>query len=103
MRLSGKVAVVTGAASGIGRAAALRFVAEGARVAAIDLNERAVRDALGDDVLAIGADVTDAKAVDSAIALIRTTFGAIDALAHFAGITRDAMTSKMTLEAWERS
>lgn len=101
MRLSGKIAIVTGAASGIGRATALRFAAEGARVVAIDLDERAVRDAVGVQALALGADVADEGAVAAAVARTKETYGRIDVLAHYAGITRDAMSWKMDLDAWE--
>lgn len=101
MRLEGKVAIVTGAASGIGRATAARFAAEGARVTAIDLDERAVHEALGKHVLALGADVANPAAVASAIAQTKSAFGRIDVLAHYAGITRDAMSWKMELDAWE--
>lgn len=101
MRLSGKVAVVTGAASGIGRATARRFLAEGARVAAIDLDEASIQKGIEGDVVAIAADVADQADVASAVARVVATFGKIDVLAHFAGITRDAMAAKMDVDAWD--
>lgn len=101
MRLSGKVAIVTGAASGIGRATAQRFAAEGARVAAIDLDEALLQRGLDGDVLAIAADVANETDVSNAVARVKATFGKIDVLAHFAGITRDAMASKMNVDAWD--
>jgi len=101
VKLSGKVALVTGAASGIGRATARRFLEEGARVAALDLDERSVRAGLDGEVLALAADVADAAGVASAVSRVKATFGTIDVLAHFAGITRDAMASKLDLDAWE--
>lgn len=101
MRLSDKVAIVTGAASGIGRATARRFLAEGARVAAIDLDEASTAKGIEGDVLAIAADVADEADVSAAVARVKATFGKIDVLAHFAGVTRDAMASKMDLDAWE--
>lgn len=101
MKLSGKVAVVTGAGSGIGRATARRFVAEGARVGAIDLDEASIEKSAGGELLPIAADVADETDVASAVSRVKATFGKIDVLAHFAGITRDSMASKMDLEAWE--
>ena len=101
MKLERKVAIVTGAASGIGRATALRFAAEGAQVVAIDLDERAVRDAVGAKALAVAADVTDERAVETAVARTKENYGKIDVLAHYAGITRDAMSWKMDLDAWD--
>lgn len=101
MKLDGKVAIVTGAASGIGRATVLRFAAEGARVAAIDLDEQAVRKAVGSQPLAIAADIADAGDVSAAVAKTKEAFGKVDVLAHFAGITRDAMSWKMELDAWD--
>jgi 3-oxoacyl-[acyl-carrier protein] reductase len=100
-RLEGKVAIVTGAASGIGRATAVRFAEEGARVVAADLDAARVRNAVGGDILAVGADVADSKSVASLVATTKAEFGSIDVLAHFAGITRDAMASKLDLDAWE--
>jgi 3-oxoacyl-[acyl-carrier protein] reductase len=101
VKLPGKVAIVTGAASGIGRATARRFLEEGARVAAIDLDESSVRTGVDGEILAIAADVADAADVASAISRVKATFGKIDVLAHFAGITRDAMASKLDLDAWD--
>jgi 3-oxoacyl-[acyl-carrier protein] reductase len=99
-RLAGKVAIVTGAASGIGRATAQRFAAEGARVAAVDVNERGLRD-LGAGILALEADVADQGSVARMIDRVKAAYGRVDALAHFAGITRDAMAAKLELDAWE--
>jgi 3-oxoacyl-[acyl-carrier protein] reductase len=101
-RLNGRAALITGAACGIGRAAVRAFVAAGANVAALDVDADRVREAAGDDrVLALGADVTDESAVTAAVAQVREHFGSVDALVHFAGITRDALAAKMTLDQWD--
>ena len=96
-RLEGRVAVVTGAASGIGRATMDIFAREGARIIAVDMHAVPVRE--GD--LAVQADITDPAAVAAFVARATERFGPIDILAHFAGITRDAIADSMTLEAWD--
>ena len=100
-QLINKVAIVTGAASGIGHATAERFAAEGARVVAADINIDAVHHALGNRVLAVEVDVADPASVASLVEKTKSAYGAPEVLAHFAGITRDAMAAKMELEAWE--
>ena len=85
-RLSGRIAVVTGAANGIGRASALRLAREGAHLAVVDRESEALQDVwraiegLGVPALAITADWTDAVAVGEAFAAIRRRFGRIDIL-----------------------
>lgn len=88
---------MTGAASGIGRATARRFAAEGARVVALDLREPEPPES----GMAIACDIADQAAVERAVAQAKERFGKIDVLAHFAGITKDALASKMTLQQWE--
>ena len=88
---------MTGAASGLGRATALRFAQEGAHVAALDLCEPQAPDG----GLALACDVAEQSGVESAVALVKERYGRIDVLAHFAGITDDAMASKMTLQQWD--
>jgi 3-oxoacyl-[acyl-carrier protein] reductase len=100
-RLSGKIALVTGAASGIGLATVQRFAAEGACVVAVDIAAESARDRWGTDVTAMTADVSSASDVERAVREVKGSFGRIDALAHFAGITRDARLEKLTLDAWE--
>jgi 3-oxoacyl-[acyl-carrier protein] reductase len=95
-RLAGRVALVTGAASGIGRASARRFTAEGAQVVAIDL--QVPETPAGG--LAVACDITDEASVERIVQAAKERFGRIDVLAHFAGITKDALADKMTLEAW---
>lgn len=87
--LGGKVAVVTGGASGIGRATAGRFVAAGASVVVADLDgdgaERAAKE-LGDAAVACAVDVTDPERMAAAVALAESTFGHVDTLACNAGL-----------------
>lgn len=103
-RLAGRVAVVTGAGSGLGLATMRLFCAEGAQVAGLDVNTDAVASQIADshlDAVAFACDVADEASVALAVKQTLERFGRIDALAHFAGITRDAMHHKLTLEAWE--
>jgi len=103
-RLAGKVAIVTGAASGLGLATARPFAAHGARVAALDLDAQAVRDRFADegvDAETFAVDVADERSVQTAAEAVGARFGRIDVLVHFAGITRDAMHDRMTLDAWD--
>ena len=93
MRLDGRSALVTGAASGIGRAVAVRFAAEGARVALLDRADAAVLDGVADEIGAAGgyalslvADVSDAAAVDEAVARAAQEIGTIDIAVNAAGI-----------------
>jgi len=106
-RFEGKVAIVTGAAQGIGAAIARRLASEGARVAVVDLTaDRAQGTAdeivkAGGAAIAVGADVSKTADVQVAVAAVVEEFGRIDILVNNAGITRDNLLFKMTDEDWD--
>jgi NAD(P)-dependent dehydrogenase (short-subunit alcohol dehydrogenase family) len=97
-RLDGKVAVITGAASGIGRASAELFAREGATVVGVDLLDGSP------GALALALDVTDEEAVRAMYAQVRERFGRVDVLFNNAGISPDDDGSVLetTFEAWQR-
>ncbi|MFG3051572.1 3-oxoacyl-ACP reductase FabG [Kitasatospora sp. NPDC048239] len=102
-----KVAVVTGAARGIGAATALRLAADGYAVAVVDLDEAAGRDtveqitAAGGRALAVGADVSDAGQVQAAVDRIAAELGAPVVLVNNAGVLRDNLLFKMSESDWD--
>lgn len=99
--LAEKVVIVTGAAAGIGKATALRFAAEGARVAGWDVNRDVLESLLGEiaaaggEGLAASVDVTDGAAIERAVAEVVERWGRIDVLINNAGILRDAQLAKV--------
>ncbi len=102
LSLAGRVALVTGAARGIGAATALALAEAGARVADGEGMERTA-DAIGragSDALAIPADVTDAPAMESAVDAVVAEWGRLDVLVNNAGIVRDATLGKVSDDDW---
>lgn len=107
-RLENRVAIITGGAQGIGRAACLKFASEGASVIIWDVNSdkgKAFSDelsALGTPSLYLKVDVTDINSTQSAAGQVIEKFGHIEILINNAGITRDSSFLKMTPEQWQQ-
>jgi NAD(P)-dependent dehydrogenase (short-subunit alcohol dehydrogenase family) len=104
-RFMEKHVLITGGASGIGRAAVMRFAAEGARVSILDRDlkgARAVAEAAPGEVRAFAADVTDAKDLQSAIAEAIEALGGLNVLFANAGIGGGGLVAEMPGETWRR-
>ena len=108
MRFENQVVVVTGAGRGIGRAIALRLASEGARVACVSRAEENAKRTAGEinagrpeSAKAYAADVADHAAVQKVGAQILTEFGKVDILINNAGVTRDALAMRMSVEDWD--
>ncbi len=106
--LQGKVAIVTGASRGIGRAIALALAAEGASVAVNYANSSAAADAvvadiqaMGADAIALQADVSQSDQVTGFVAAVMEKWGRVDILVNNAGITRDTLLLRMDLAQWQ--
>jgi NAD(P)-dependent dehydrogenase (short-subunit alcohol dehydrogenase family) len=109
-RVEGRRVVVTGAASGIGRATAIRMAAERARVALLDVSEAGLADtaqAIGDGALVVVTDVSQEPAVMAAMATVERQFGGLDVLVANAAIELiedgDARVDELELAAWQRT
>jgi len=103
-----RVAVITGAARGIGRAIALRLAREGARLALMDLLDEPLaetvklcQEAGSPLVKSYKLDVTDEQNVDKTVEQVAEEFGSIDILVNNAGITRDDLLLRMETKAWD--
>ena len=98
MRLKDKVAIVTGGAQGLGQAIAVRYAQEGAKVIAVDMQPLKYEQ---ENVVGRILNVTDSEACKTFFEEIINQYGRVDVLVNNAGITRDAMTRKMTDEQWD--
>jgi len=107
-RLTDRVAIVTGGANGIGKATALRFLEEGAKVAIWDINAEAGEATQkefsdqGYETRFYQVNTTELEAVQQAAQTVKDDFGKIEILVNNAGITRDASLKKMTSDQWQQ-
>ncbi len=108
MKLENKVAIITGAGSGIGRETALLFAKEGARVVVADINEKTGNEVVeeigskGREAFFIRLDTTSSEQSKNMARETVDRYGRIDVLINNAGIAQDALLSKMTDEQWDR-
>jgi 2-hydroxycyclohexanecarboxyl-CoA dehydrogenase len=105
MRLNGRVAIVTGAGSGLGKATAELFAAEGAKVVVADRDEqraRSVAESIYGDAMAVEVDVTQRDAVGAMVETARARFGPIEILINNAGIAHIAPFLEIGPQDWER-
>lgn len=108
--IEGRVAIITGAASGMGRATARLFAEQGASVAACDLDEAAVAEVVGEitaagaHAVAYGFDVADPAAIDAAVEQVRADLGPIDILVNNAGMVGlGAIDADGFLDVWQHT
>ena len=108
-RLEGKVAAITGAASGLGLAIARRLAAKGWRLLISDINEERLTQAdielreLGADTQQMLFDVTDYAAQEEAAALLQERWGGVDMVFNYAGIATAGAIDELSLEDWHRT
>ena len=108
MKLQGKVAAITGGARGIGHATAVKFAAEGARIAVCDINPQLIEETLaairaaGGEATGYRVDVTDKAQIAAMVAEVMAQWGRIDCVVNNAGIVMDAQLKKMTDEQFDK-
>ncbi|MPZ45680.1 MAG: 3-oxoacyl-ACP reductase FabG [Betaproteobacteria bacterium] len=108
MRLTNKVAIITGAGRGIGQATAIKFAQEGARVAVCDIDEQSAIETArtiqrrDGEATAFRVDVTDKPSIQAMVAALHERYGRIDILVNNAGIVADAQLKNMTDEQFDR-
>ena len=108
MRLTGKVSIITGAGQGIGRATALKFAKEGAKVAVCDINLDAVGQTVelvqsaGGEAIGFRVDVTDKDSITAMVDGVMAKWGRVDTLVNNAGIVQDAQFKKMSEDQFDR-
>src|SRR2546429_7039253 len=102
--LDGKIAVITGAGSGMARASTRVFVREGAKVLAVDVSgrEKETADELGDSVVPFNADVTDEAQVEAMFAAALEAFSRVDAVLNVAGIGSAQALADITVDEYAR-
>jgi len=97
-KLEGRVAVVTGASQGIGKAITTTFASEGAKVIGVDLNKLPYQ---MENVQGYEASVTNRDSLEKMVQSVVSEYGKIDILVNNAGVTKDALTEKMTENMWD--
>ena len=105
MRLAGKVAIITGGARGIGRAIAIRYAAEGARVVVADINAAEAENVateIGHDAIGVGVNVTQQASIDAMVATVVERAGKIDILVNNAGVFEMAPILEITRESYAK-
>jgi meso-butanediol dehydrogenase/(S,S)-butanediol dehydrogenase/diacetyl reductase len=109
MRLAGKIAIITGAAAGIGRASVLLFAREGAKIAAVDLDDVGIKTlgqevtASGGEALAVRADVSKADEVQRVVHAVIERFGRVDILFNNVGIVAHGKIHTISEAEWDRT
>ncbi|WLR52221.1 3-oxoacyl-[acyl-carrier-protein] reductase [Bacillus tianshenii] len=107
MRLEGKVAIITGGGQGIGEATAKKFIAEGAKVVVVDINEENINrtvealQAQGGEAEGMVVDVTNGEQVDRMVQKTVEKYGKLDIVVNNAGITADGTLVKLSEEQWD--